>query len=304
MPLSSLLCCLSNHINNVHSDGDLTSSSKPISNKQEVSTPKAPKPLSILEPVPVPSVNETSSDTVTKKITKNEKYTPQRALELFNTYSEKDNKTVIATEGFERLCTDANIPFDGALPLILAWQMQATEMGRITKDEWVKGTSSLRISSLSLLSLAVTELGDLLICGCAPIKPTSKKEDYDRSAYNAYALNLKASFQKFYMFSYALAKPEQSKNMEMETSVALWSVLLSPKYPIMAEVISFINDRPESYKATNKDLWSMMLEFCRSVDPNLQDYEVDGAWPTLLDDFVLSKKGQDANGNPLNTSDS
>lgn len=89
-------------------------------------------------------MNETSSDNVTKKNSKNEKYTPQRALELFNTYSEKDDKNVIATEGFERLCTDANIPFDGALPLILAWQMKAKEMGKITKDEWVKGTSSLR----------------------------------------------------------------------------------------------------------------------------------------------------------------
>ena len=75
---------------------------------------------------------------------KAETYTPQRALELFSTYTEKDDKTVITTEGFEQLCTDANIPFDGALPLILAWQLGAKEMGRITKDEWVKGTSSLR----------------------------------------------------------------------------------------------------------------------------------------------------------------
>lgn len=79
-----------------------------------------------------------------KKLGKNETYTPQRALELFKTYAEKDDKTVIATEGFERLCTDASIPFDGALPIILAWQMGAKEMGKITKDEWVKGTSSLR----------------------------------------------------------------------------------------------------------------------------------------------------------------
>jgi len=65
-----------------------------------------------------------------------------------------------------------------------------------------------RISSLPLLSLAVTELEDLLIHGSAPIKPTGRREDYDRSAYNSYARDVKAGFQKFYMFSYALAKPE------------------------------------------------------------------------------------------------
>lgn len=65
-----------------------------------------------------------------------------------------------------------------------------------------------RISSLSMLSLVVKELEDLLIRGNAPIKPMGKKEEYDRSAYNTYAKDVKVGFNKFYMFSYALAKPE------------------------------------------------------------------------------------------------
>ena len=56
-----------------------------------------------------------------------------------------------------------------------------------------------------------------------------------------------------------------------------------------------------------------MLEFCETVKPGLQDYEADGvcilcsslyiptdlvaqAWPTLLDDFVIWKKGRTGNG--------
>ena len=171
-----------------------------------------------LSPVAVThSIQETNSSP--------EAYTPQRALELFNNYASEDDKTVIETEGIEHLCTDANIAFDGALPLILSWQMGSKEMGKITKDEWMKGTSSLRcvlcclsyprvlmicdrISSLPLLSLVATELEDLLIHGCAPVKPTSKKNEYDRSAYNTYARDVKAGFQKLYMFCYVLAKPE------------------------------------------------------------------------------------------------
>ena len=83
-----------------------------------------------------PSTHETNSSPET--------YTPQRALELFNGYAKEDDETVMETEGFEKLCTDAKIGFDGALPLILSWQMGSKEMGKITKDEWVKGTSSLR----------------------------------------------------------------------------------------------------------------------------------------------------------------
>ena len=65
-----------------------------------------------------------------------------------------------------------------------------------------------RISSLSSLSLVVTELEDLLIHGRAPLKQTGKKDDYDRSAYDTYARDVRAGFRKLYMFSYALAKPE------------------------------------------------------------------------------------------------
>jgi DCN1-like protein 4/5 len=95
-----------------------------------------------LSPVEVAhSIHETNSSPSSGKV---ETYVPQRALELFNRYTKKDDKTVIETEGFEQLCSDANIAFDGALPLILAWQIGAKEMGKFTKDEWVKGTSTLR----------------------------------------------------------------------------------------------------------------------------------------------------------------
>lgn len=39
-----------------------------------------------------------------------------------------------------------------------------------------------------------------------------------------------------------------------------------------------------------------MLEFCNTVDPNLDNYEADGAWPTLLDDFVSWKKEHSGGG--------
>jgi hypothetical protein len=75
---------------------------------------------------------------------KNEPYTPQRSLSLFQSHADNDNPNVIGPESFETLCTAANIPLDGSLPLILAWQMQAKEMAKISKDEWVKATESLK----------------------------------------------------------------------------------------------------------------------------------------------------------------
>ncbi|KAL0009448.1 hypothetical protein SO802_010950 [Lithocarpus litseifolius] len=39
-------------------------------------------------------------------------------------------------------------------------------------------------------------------------------------------------------------------------------------------------------KAISRDTWSQLLEFARSVDPALTNYDADGAWPYLIDEFV------------------
>jgi len=75
-------------------------------------------------------------------------YTPSLALALFSTYADPDttasSEPAIGPEGFEKLCSDAQVPLDGALPLVMAWMLDAKEMGKIGKDEWVKGTGALQ----------------------------------------------------------------------------------------------------------------------------------------------------------------
>jgi DCN1-like protein 4/5 len=77
-------------------------------------------------------------------ISKFESYSADRAASLFKKYADEDDPTVIGPEGFETLCADAQIPLDGALPLILAWQFNGTEMAKFTKEQWTKGTDSLK----------------------------------------------------------------------------------------------------------------------------------------------------------------
>lgn len=163
-----------------------------------------------------------------KTNTKHEPYTPQRAMELFKKYADSDNADVIGPEGFEQLCTDANMPLDGPRPIIFAWQMEAKDMAKVTKEEWVNGTSKLkcvicclelrihidcflpmhRVSSVAQISLAVTELDDLLIQGKPTVKTPAKNQEYDRTSYSLYSTNVKAGFQKLYSYTFTLAKPE------------------------------------------------------------------------------------------------
>ncbi|EEB97177.1 hypothetical protein MPER_03555, partial [Moniliophthora perniciosa FA553] len=72
-----------------------------------------------------------------------ELYTPANALTLFNKYADASEPEVIGPAGLEILCKDADISMEGVQPMILAWQIYAKEMGRFTRDEWVKGTTTL-----------------------------------------------------------------------------------------------------------------------------------------------------------------
>ncbi|XP_020580130.1 DCN1-like protein 1 isoform X2 [Phalaenopsis equestris] len=39
-------------------------------------------------------------------------------------------------------------------------------------------------------------------------------------------------------------------------------------------------------KSITRDTWSQLLEFAKTIDPELSNYDAEGAWPYLIDEFV------------------
>jgi len=39
-------------------------------------------------------------------------------------------------------------------------------------------------------------------------------------------------------------------------------------------------------KAVSRDVWDQCLEFSREIKPDLSNWEDDGAWPVIIDEFV------------------
>ncbi|OJT12240.1 DCN1-like protein 5 [Trametes pubescens] len=153
-----------------------------------------------------------------------EPYSDAHAKQLFATYQDPDTPGEIGPEGFEKLCTDLDISLEGALPLVLAWQLNGSEMAKFTEEEWVKGTSELRASNPLTLSLAIRDLEDLLLLDKPPIQPppsasmSAKKkgtaasvpgptEPYNRQRYYQYAASKDKAFSELYTFCFNLAKP-------------------------------------------------------------------------------------------------
>ncbi|KAG5647213.1 hypothetical protein DXG03_001172 [Asterophora parasitica] len=177
--------------------------------------PGSPQSLIALQTTTPTTANEPAIPPLTKEKAHspapppgaNEPYSPARATALFKSYADEDDASIIGPEGYEKLCTDTKIPLEGAAPLILAWQFGAKEMGKVTEEEWRNGTESFKISNLYALSLAITDLENLLILNKPPAKK-AKKEAYDKSAYSTYAADKKAAFRKLYTFCFLFAKPE------------------------------------------------------------------------------------------------
>lgn len=148
MHLSSFLCCSSNHVKHVYSDDDESAHHKTVPSEVCIfyAFVETWFILTIRQTIPasVPTTKPVAPAKVPLPPVINEPYTSKRSLEIFQSYADSDDTNVIGPEGFEKICSDASIPLDGALPLILAWQLGAKEMGKITANEWRTGTESLK----------------------------------------------------------------------------------------------------------------------------------------------------------------
>lgn len=61
-------------------------------------------------------------------------------------------------------------------------------------------------------------------------------------------------------------------------------LLLGKIWPLFPVFHQFLEQ--SKYKVINKDQWCNVLEFSRTINLDLSNYDEDGAWPVLLDEFV------------------
>jgi len=161
-----------------------------------------------------------------------------------------------------------------------------------------------RIDTAAKLGLAMAELEDLLLSAQPNSldSSSSQKDPYNRGFLRAFATaGRDQSLKEFYIYVFSLAKAEGQRNVDIETAVALWSVILIPRYPIIADLLAYIaevngDDKeegqkpPKVYKGITKDQWQMTWNFVSTVRSDLSDYDEDGGWPTLFDELVAWKK--------------
>ncbi|KAF3588060.1 hypothetical protein F2Q69_00031785 [Brassica cretica] len=166
---------------------------------------------------------------------------------------------MILAEGISVLCSDLQVEPQDIVTLVLSWHMNAATACEFSKEEFFGGLQALGVDSIGKLQ---------------------EKLSFMRSE-----LKDEQKFHEIYNFAFGWAKEKGQKSLALDTAIGMWQLLFAEReWPLVNHWCDFLQDRHN--KAISKDTWAQLLEFARTVDPALSNYDAEGAWPYLIDEFV------------------
>ncbi|KAM1122827.1 hypothetical protein ACFX2I_004320 [Malus domestica] len=187
--------------------------------------------------------------------------------ELYNTYKGKlylsihsyPDVDMILVDGISLLCNDLQVDPQDIVMLVVSWHMKAATMCEFSKEEFVEGLEPLGIDSLDKFREKI---------------PFMRSELKDEQ-----------KFREVYNFAFDWAKEKGQKSLALDTAIGMWQLVFAEKqWPYVEHWCQFLPARHN--KAISRDTWSQLLEFATAVDPSLSNYDAEGAWPYLIDEFV------------------
>jgi DCN1-like protein 4/5 len=222
------------------------------------------------------NATKNNQNTTSTKGTKNDAtssgFSQKKLEKLFEKYKESTDD-VIGPNGIESLCADLAVQPEDVVTLVLAWRLNAADMGYFTKEEFMTGLEKMNVDSVEKL---IAQL------------PMMRKELADAT-----------KFKEIYRYSFQFSKSDkEQKSLDLDTADGILGLLLGgyehedvsiKPYPHIAAFRTFLKDQTQ-YKVINMDQWMSILEFSKSVKEDLSDYDENAAWPVLLDMFVEWKR--------------
>lgn len=74
-----------------------------------------------------------------------EKFSTSKLIAWFKKYTTVDDPQTLGPEGMERFCQDIKVEPENIVMLVIAYKMQAKNMGYFTQAEWIRGLSDMDV---------------------------------------------------------------------------------------------------------------------------------------------------------------